>query len=148
MPMVRIVVLPSARFAVLLGILHLGAGVVAAFLPAPLWSKVVLLTGVSWSLLRGLRMHALVQAPGAIVGITLNKDGGVIAHTREGARLEGVLMPSSFVSHRLTVLNIRPRGTRRERHLVLCCGNVNEADFRRLRIRLCWGAPTSMHREP
>jgi len=143
----RIAVLPSARLGVLLCVVHVGAGALGAFLPVPLWSKVALFTAVAWSLVRSLQTHALVRAPGAIVGIGLNSDGGVIAHTREGTWLECKLLPSSFVSHRLTVLNVRPRGTRRERHVVLCCGNVNEADLRRLRVRLRWAVPKSMHRE-
>jgi hypothetical protein len=147
MASLRIAILPSASLGVLLCVVHMGAGALGALLPVPLWSKAVLLTAVAWSLAWSLQTHALVRARDAIVGIGLERDGGVIAHTREGVSLACELMPSSFVSHRLTVLNVRPRGTRRERHVVLCCGNVNEADLRRLRVRLRWAVPKSMHLE-
>lgn len=140
----RIAVLPSARLGVLLCAVHLGAGALVALLPAPDWSKVVLLAAVAWSLTWCLQTHALVRAPGAVVSIGLKNDGGVIVHTRDGAWLECELMPSSFVSYRLTVLNLRPRGIRRERHVVLCSGNVDKADFRRLRVRLRWAVPKLM----
>lgn len=143
----RIAVLPSARLGMLLCAVHLGAGALVALLPAPDWSKVVLLVVVAWSLMRCLQTHALVRAPGAVVSIALKNDGGVIAHTRDGAWLECELMPSSFVSCRLTVLNLRPRGIRRERHVVLCSGNVDTADFRRLRVRLRWAVPKLMQHD-
>jgi hypothetical protein len=147
MASLRMAVVPSARLGVLLCIVHVGAGALGALLPVPFWSKAVLLTAVAWSLAWSLQTHALVRAREAIVGIALESDRGIIAHTREGASLECELMPSSFVSHRLTVLNVRPRGTRRERHVVLCCGNVDEVDLRRLRVRLRWAVPKSMHLE-
>ena len=140
-------VLPSAKLGVLLCAVHLGAGALVALLPAPDWSKVALLGTVAWSLTRCLRTHGLIRAPGAVVSISLKNDGGVIAHTRDGAWLECELMPSSFVSYRLAVLNLRPHGIRRERHVVLCSGNIDKADFRRLRVRLRWAAPKSMHRD-
>ena len=141
------VVLPSAGLGVVLGVLHLGAGALGVLLPAPVWSKAVLLVAIAWSLINCLERHALVRAPGAIVGINVAGEGGVFARTRGGTQIECELLPSSFVSHRLTILNLLPRGSRREHHVVLCCGNVNEADFRRLRVRLRWGAPTSpIHR--
>ena len=140
-------VLPSARLGVLLCAVHLGAGALVALLHAPDWSKVLVLVAVAWSLTRCLQTHALVRAPGAVVSFGLKNDGGVIVHMRDGASLECELMPSTFVSYRLTVLNLRPQGLRQERHVVLCSANVDQADLRRLRVRLRWAAPKSMHRD-
>jgi hypothetical protein len=147
MPPLRIAVLPSPALGALLCVVHLGAGALGAILPVPVWSKVILLAAVAWSLVRCLEKNALVQTPGAIVGVDVTHEGGVTVRTRDGAWLECELLPSSFVSHRLTILNLRPLGGRRERHVVLCCGNVNETDLRRLRVRLRWAAPGSLNRE-
>jgi len=147
LPPLRIAVLPSPGLGALLCVLHLGAGALGVILPAPAWTKVLLLAAVAWSLVRCLERHALVRAPGAIVSVNVTSEGGVLARTRNGASLECEVLPSSFVSHRLTILNLRPRGTRQERHVVLCCDNVNETDLRRLRVRLRWAAPGSMNRE-
>ncbi len=143
----RIAVLPSAGLGVALCVLHLGAGALGAILPAPGWSKAILFAAVAWSLVRCIEKHALVRAPEAIVGVDVASEGGITARTRGGTWLECELLPSSFVSHRLTILNLRPSGTRQEHHVVLCCGNVHETELRRLRIRLRWAARRPMHRE-
>jgi hypothetical protein len=144
LPSLRIVILPSVRFGVLLCVLHLGAAALGAFLPAPLWSKTIFIAAVACSLKRCLDEVALLRAPEAIVAVNVTSEGKVIARTRDGACLECKLLPSSFVSRRLTILNLRARGTWRKRHVVLCCGNVNAGDLRRLRVWLRWAATKSV----
>ena len=146
MPPFRIAVLPSGRLGVILCALHGVAGTLGAMLPAPVWSKAAVLAAIAWSLITSLEKHALRRAPGAIVGVNVTREGAVTARTRKGGEFVCEVLASSFVSHRLTILNLRPRGDRRERHVIMCCGNVNEADLRRLRVWLRWAAPiTTKH---
>ena len=147
MPPLRITVLPSVRLAVALCALHLVAGALGAILPAPIWSRAALLAAIAWSLITSLEKHALLRASGAIVGVNVTGEGVVTARTCRGGRLECEVLASSFVSHRLTIISLRPRGERRERHVIMCCGNVNEADLRRLRVWLRWAAPLSTNHE-
>jgi len=140
MPTLRIVILPSAGLGALLLVLHLGAAALGAWLPAPVWPKAVFLAALAWSLKRRLEDVALLRAPGAIVAICVTSDGRVLARTRDGTWLRCELLPSSFVSYRLTVLNLRAHGTHSVRNVVLCCGNVNASDLRRLRVWLRWAA--------
>jgi toxin CptA len=136
-PAVRIVILPSVRLAVSLSVLHIAAAVLGGVLPVPAWPKGAFIVAVAWSLKRCLSEVALVRAPEAIV----------FCRTPGGEWLQCELLPSSFVSHSLTILNLRVRGTRRARHVVLCCDNVDTEDFRRLRIWLRWAAAASMSRD-
>jgi len=141
-------ILPSVRLAVLLSVLHLGAGALVCWLPLPLWPKAAFVVAAAWRLRHGLDEVALLRAAGAIMAVEITGEGRVIACTRGGAVLECRLLASSFVSYRFTVLNLRPREGRRARHVVLCCGNVNSADLRRLRVWLRWAARKTLNRIP
>ncbi len=148
MPALRVMILPSVRLAVLLSVLHLGVGALVCWLPLPLWPKAAFVVAAAWCLRHGLDEVALLRAARAIVAVEITREGRVIACTRGGAALECRLLASSFVSYRFTVLNLRPRDGRRARHVVLCCGNVNFADLRRLRVWLRWAAGTTLYRIP
>lgn len=136
----QIVVLPSPRLAVLLSILHLGAATTAMLVPIPVWLKLVLTVVVAWSLRHALDDVALLRTRRATTVLRVNGKGHLFAQTRGGAWLECELLPSSYVSSGLTILNLRDRCHRQLRHVVLCCGNANSADVRRLRTWLRWGA--------
>jgi toxin CptA len=139
-PAMRVVILPSVRLAVSLSVLHIAAGVLSGVLPVPAWPKGAFIAAVAWSLNRCLSEVALLRAPGAIVAVNVTPDGRVFCRTPGGEWLDCKLLPSSFVSHSLTILNLRVRGNRRARHVVLCRDNVDAEDFRRLRIWLRWAA--------
>jgi hypothetical protein len=102
---------------------------------------------MAWSLKRCLDRVALLRAPDAIVAVKVTRDGNVVARSRAYTWLECELLPSSFVSHRLTILNLRMDGIRRSREVVLCCGNVNAADLRRLRVWLRWATLKTVSRD-
>ena len=138
MPSLYVVIGPSVMLAALLSVVHLGTAVLWLILPVSAWAKAALTATVAWSLKRCMDGVALLRTPGAIVAISITNEEKIIAATRGGAWLECDLLPSSFVSYRLTILNLRARGTGREHHVVLCCGNVNTTDVRRLRIWLRW----------
>jgi hypothetical protein len=141
----RIVILPSVGFAVLLGVLHLGAAALGGMLPAPAWQTAGYIAAVAWSFKRCLDEVVLLRAPGAIVAVNVSSEGKVYAQTRGGTWLESELLPSTFVSHRLTILNLKVGATRRRRHVLLCPDNVDTADFRRLRVWLRWAATKSVN---
>lgn len=127
MPALRVVILPSVGFGVLLSILHLAAAAFVGGLPMPAWPKAALITAGAWSLKRCLDEFALLRARRAIVAIHVTREGRVIARTRGGAWLECELLASSFVSHRLTVLNLRA------------------GEGRRLRVWLRWASGKSLN---
>lgn len=143
-PTLRLVIHPSPGLAACLSALHLAAGLLGGSLLSPVWLKAAIVTAVVWSFRQCLGEVALLRAPGAIVAVTISRDGKVLCRSRSGAWLEYELLPSSFVSHRLTILNLRVRGSRHARHVVLCGDNTDADDLRRLRVWLRWAAGKSV----
>ena len=148
MSTLRIAILPSVRLAVILSVVHLAAGALVCWLPLPAWPKAAFVVVAAWRLRRCLDEVVLLRATRAIVAVDVTREGRVVARTRAGSALECELLPSSFVSYGFTVLNLRAREGRRAWHVVLCCGNVNAADLRRLRVWLRWAAGKSLSRTP
>ena len=95
----------------------------------------VIAASLAWILWR----TAALRAAQAIVALEIVEDGRLSVQTRRGEWLECELLGSSYVSPRLTILNLKPRGGGRTRHIVLVPDNVDEHDFRRLRAWLRWG---------
>ena len=147
MPRQRLAISFSTCLAAVLSALHVVAGALAALMPIPGWAKAISIVAVLWSLKHCLGEVALLRSPGAIVAVDVNGEGRVSCRTRRGEWLDCELLPSSFVSHRLTILNLRVRGTQQTRHVVLCRDNVDPTDFRRLRAWLRWAAPRSVSRD-
>jgi toxin CptA len=73
------------------------------------------------------------------VALEVTEAGRISFRTRHGEWRECELLPSSYVSPRLTILNLKPEGGR-VRHVVLVPDNVDARDFRRLRTWLRWAA--------
>lgn len=130
---------PSPGLAILVIALHSGAAAVGALLPIDWVLKVVLIVSVVWNLCRNLQTVALLRASEAITNLRVSSEGHLFAQTRGGAWLDCELLPSSYVSSLLTILNLRGRQDRELRHVVLCCRNANSADVRRFRTWLRWG---------
>lgn len=147
MPLGRLAIFSSPCLAGALSVLHVAAGALAAVMPVPIVWKVIFIVAVLCSLIHCLRHEVLLRAPGAIVSVNITREGRVFCRTRRGDWLDCELLPSTFVSHRLTILNLKVRETQRTRHIVLCGDNVEPADFRRLRAWLRWAAPTSVSRD-
>jgi hypothetical protein len=147
MPPQRLAISFSTCLAVVLSALHVAAGALAALMPIPAWAKAISIVAVLWSLKHCLGEVALLRSPGAIVAVDVTREGRVFCRTRRGEWLDCELLPSSFVSYRLTILNLRVRRTQRTHHVVLCRDNVDPADFRRLRAWLRWAALTSVSRD-
>jgi len=142
----RIAITPSVRLALLLCAAHLGAAGALWSVAAPLWARAALTLAIAGSLIFHLARSAALHAPDAIVALEI-KDGGAVAlQTRRGEWLDCELLPSSFVSSKLTIVNLRPHGRRRARHVILVPDNVDARDFRRLRMWLRWAARPEVER--
>ncbi|MDH3287098.1 MAG: hypothetical protein OEP48_05150 [Betaproteobacteria bacterium] len=146
MPPQRCAISFSTYLAAVLSALHVAAGTLAALMSIPVWAKAISIVAVLWSLKHCLGEVALLRTPGAIVVVDVTREGRVFCRTRRGEWLDCELLPSSFVSHRLTILNLRVRGTQRTRYVMLCGDNVDPADFRRLRAWLRWAASRAVGR--
>ena len=134
----NITVLPSVRLAVALCVAHLAAAGLLWLVPVPALAKGALTLAVAVSLVYFLAREATLHAANAIVALELKSSGGIAFQTRDGRWVDCELSGSSYVSPRLTIVNLQPRGKGRARHVILLSDNVDARDFRRLRMWMRW----------
>ncbi|MHB1621159.1 MAG: protein YgfX [Sulfuricella sp.] len=138
METLTIVVGPSRRLAGLLVGMHGFAAAMVWLAPLPHWLAVLLmpvLLGSAWHTLRRDGFRTLRHS---LIGLRLDADCCCEFQTRAGVWHEAVLLGSSFVAPHLTVLNLKPAGGRRVKHMVILPDAVDAEDFRRLRVWLKW----------
>lgn len=140
MLMQRTPVRPSVRLALLLCLVHAAAAGALWLTPLPATGKAVATLAIAASLVYYIARDAALHAASAIVELEIKEDGGISFQTRSGEWIEAELLGSSYVSPRLTLVNLRPRGRRRVRHLILLPDSLDPRDFRRLRVWLRWAA--------
>jgi hypothetical protein len=129
---------PSVRLAIALCMAHLAAAGLLWLVPLPALGKGVFTLAIAVSLVYFLARDAALHAANAIVALELKNGGGISFHTRDGRWVDCELSGSSYISPRLTIVNLRPRGKGRARHVILVPGNVDPRDFRRLRMWMRW----------
>lgn len=130
---------PSPRLAWLLGIAHAAAAGAVSVLELPAWLTVALVVALAaHGVLQTLRL-ALLRRADAVVAVEAGRASGVPFRTRNGTWQAAQLLGSTYVSPALTVLNLKPVGARRARHVVILPDAVDADDFRRLRVWLRWG---------
>jgi membrane-bound toxin of toxin-antitoxin system len=138
---VRIVVGPSRILVAALGPAHLGALSVTLVVVVPAWGKLLIAVALVASGASSICRSALQRDGSAIVELEVEEGSRVSCCTRDAQWREGQVLPSSFVSSWLTVLNLRLAGATRARHLVILPDNVEKEAFRRLRFLLRWSRP-------
>jgi toxin CptA len=134
----NISVLPSVRLAIALCAAHLVAAGLVWLVPAPLLAKGAVTLAIAFSLVYFLARDAALHAANAIVALELKDGGGIAFRTRDGSWVDSELSGSSYVSPGLTIVVLRPLGTRRTRRAIILPDSVDARDFRRLRMWLRW----------
>jgi len=134
----RIPISPSVRLAAALCATHLAAAVLVWLAPIPVLGKAVFALALAASLVYFLARDAALHAADAIVALEVKDGGEILFQTRGGDWVESELLGASYVSPRLTIIRLRPRGRWRARRVILVPDNVDANDFRRLRIWLRW----------
>jgi toxin CptA len=129
---------PSVRLAVALCVAHLAAAGLLWLVPIPALGKGVFTLAIAVSLVYFLARDAALHAANAIVALELKSGGGISFQTRDGKWVDCELSGSSYVSPRLTIVNLQPRGKGRARQVILLPDNVDPRDFRRLRMWMRW----------
>lgn len=140
MPTQQVRITASARLALLLCALHFAAAGAVWLTPLATWARGALVLAIAGSLVFYLARNAALHAPDAIIALEVREEGAILFQTRRGEWLECDLLPSSFVSRHVTIVNLKPRGRQRVRHVILVPDNVDARDFRRLRTWLRWAA--------
>lgn len=133
----RIPVVPSVQLAVALVAAHLVAAVLLWIVPLAVPVQALLTLALVASLVHFMAHDALLRAQHSIVTLEI-RDEAVSLQIRNGDWMEGEVLGSSTVTALITIVNFRPRGQWRLRHVILVPDNVNPDDFRRLRTWLRW----------
>lgn len=144
----RISVAPSVLIAFAISAVHLPAAALLWLLPLPVIVQATLTMACAISLIFFMGRDAALHAPGSIISLELKESGAIACQTRNGDWVECELLGSTFVSPQMTVINLRPRGWRRSRAVILVPDNVHPRDFRRLRIWLRWKGGEGSSSEP
>jgi toxin CptA len=134
----RVSVSPSVRLAAAICVVHSLAAVLLWLVPLPAPGKAVITLAISVSLVFFLARDAALHAANSIIALEIRENGTVSYRARGGEWVDCELLGSSFVSPRLTIVNLRPVGRRRTRRVIVVPDNVDPRDFRRLRLWLRW----------
>jgi hypothetical protein len=126
---------PSYRLTIYLLLGHCVAAMLLLSVPVPPWLKMGLAVMIVGSLHWSYRMQVTRSAGAAIVRAAWDAQGTWELTIRSGECLQARLLPDSFVSSPLVVLNFQ-LGPRRRRSLVLTPDNTDQQLLRRLRVRL------------
>lgn len=143
----RIAISPSVRLAIALCAAHIAAAGLFWLVPMPPLAKATLTLAAAVSLVFFLARDAALHAPQAIVALEI-QNGGISFHTRAGDWVGCEVLGSSYVSPGLTIVHLRPHGRRWTRRVILVPDNVDQRDFRRLRVWLRWKHGEGREPEP
>jgi toxin CptA len=136
--MLNIRLKPSLYLALLLSAAHaIVIGLVLA-LPLPIGLKLVITLVICISLVFYLKRNARLASPNSIIELQIDEDCACIIDMRNGKRLDCILLPTSYVSASLTILNLKTNGELLARHVVILPDAINSDDFRKLRVLLRW----------
>lgn len=128
----------SRWLAGLLAGIHLGAFFLLMTLVPPLWvialSAAILIASAAHAIL----LHAWQRLPRSVTGLEISDDCKLMLRDANGGWREAALLPSSFVTPYLTILNFRHADERRARSVVILPDRVQPDLFRRLRVLLRW----------
>ena len=129
---------PSWYLALWLSAAHaIAIGMVLA-LPLPIGVKLVTTLVICISLVFYLMRNARLAAPNSIIALEVKEDCTCAIETRSGKRLDCIVLPTSYVSASLTILNLKADGEMLARHVVILPDSLNPEDFRKLRVLLRW----------
>ncbi|OIQ81376.1 hypothetical protein GALL_368600 [mine drainage metagenome] len=129
----------SQRLALLLGIVCVSVMLLIALLPLPPWAAILGALALLCSTGYECSRHAWLRTPQAITALEVDARGELRCFSRAHDWCAAEVLGSSFVTPKLTVLNLRLKGRRLVQHVVLLPDAVEREQFRRLRVWLRWG---------
>jgi toxin CptA len=139
--MLRVLLKRSPYLTMASACVHIGAVATLFPLQLPLAAKLAIGVALGLSLAHSIRRFAWLGSPGSIVGLELtDREHGSIQFA-QGVWCEGRVLPTTYVTPMLTVVNVRVNGLRTVRHAIIVQDNIDADDFRKLRVMLRWAYP-------
>lgn len=129
----------SGALSWLLATAGLLAAAILALMPLTLYIKLPALLMVLLATAYHLALHAWLRLPWSCVALSIDSGGAIRISFRDGQQAAARVLPSSFVSAYLTLLNLRLDDGCTGLSLLLVPDRVAHDDFRRLRVWLRWG---------
>ena len=136
--MVRASLEPSWCIGTALAICHIAAATCVVPLDVPTAIRAALLLAIAASFVHSVYRHALLRATRSVLTIEVTDRHTAAVQGRDGAWHDAWILGTSYVTAALTILNLRIAGERLARHVVLVPGNIDEHEFRRMRVLLRW----------
>jgi hypothetical protein len=138
---VRLEIGPSLSLTAFLLAAHAVAGALLVPLDMSYDVTFPLLAALTASCVHSIRSQGLRRTGAAVVALEAFADRHVRLLARNGTLREGQILTSSYVTPRLTILNLRvPGGRLLPVHVVLVADNTDPESFRALRVLLRWSA--------
>ena len=129
---------PSLWLAGMLTAMHGMALTLIWLLPFNLWLKIVAVLLLLASLIYHVRRDAMRTSRNAILALKISPECRCSVQVRSGDWFEAQLLSTSFVSHYLTILNLRFDHVRLVKHVVILPDAIEAEQFRQLRVLLRW----------
>jgi hypothetical protein len=139
--MVRASLDRSPRIAIALAIGHITGAVAVVPLEVAAALKAALVLAIVASLVHSICRHALLFTKNAVLTVEVRDQETAALQARDGKWRDARILATSYVTAALTVLNLRVAGERLPRHVLLVRDNVDEQEFRRVRVLLRWPRP-------
>jgi toxin CptA len=128
----------SWALATLLLVAHGAVMALMLMVEIPWWLKGIAVAALAANLTLQIRQSVLLLTDDSAIALEVSGDNAFIVQTRRGKRVEYDVLGSTFVSARVTVLNLRAVDNGRGRNVVIFADAVNADDFRKLRVWLRW----------
>ena len=141
---IRLALQPSRQLACVLATAGAVACALVAAVPLPLWQQLALFALVAAATFYHLARDAWLRMPGSIVALEVTSEGTFRCQSRNGVWFEAKVRGDSFVTPRLTVLNLVEPGKWLARQAILLSDSGDADMFRSLRVWLRWGSHASL----
>lgn len=136
--MQRVTLKPSRCLVLAMIGVHAAAALIVIPLDLPSWAMLSLVALIAASLAHALLRDACLRTSGALVAIELGENDTANVLTRDGEWRKARVLPTTYVTPLLTVINIRVPPRVWARHMVILPDSCDAEDFRKLRVRLRW----------
>ena len=136
--MVRVALKPSLYLSFVLTTAHVVCAGLLVPLALPAWAKLALAGRIAMSLLHSLRHHALRRSLSSLIALEVRDEDRAAVQTPDGEWHDARVLPTTYVSPVLTVINLRIPPAIFARHAVIVPDAIRAEDFRQLRVSLRW----------
>jgi len=136
---------PSRLLALYLLVTHVAASLVVLLVDWPHWVETALLASIALSLIHCLSSHVYRVWANAVQSALWDADGLWWLRNGSDQRVRAKLLPDSYVTLNLVILNFKTG--RRRRSLILTRDSVDKETLRILRVRLRLEYQQTLHQE-